>query len=89
MGFAESDPTAQSIVAAFRAALAKLSWTDQQPIGVSVIKPGQLLGSATVILALSCVSALAQQVTGVPGSPGATPRSTENSFHRLIRNSAG
>ena len=28
MGFAENDPTAQSMVAAFRAALAKLGWTE-------------------------------------------------------------
>ena len=28
MGFAESDPSAQSLVAAFRAALAKLGWTE-------------------------------------------------------------
>ena len=34
------------------------------------ISRSMLAGAA--LLALSCVSALAQQVTGVPGSPGAT-----------------
>ena len=41
------------------------------------------------LLVLSCVSALAQQVTGVPGSPEATTTITENNFRRPIRNSAG
>ena len=39
-------------------------------IKTSTIKTSLLAGVA--LLALSCVSALAQQVTGVPGSPGAT-----------------
>ena len=34
------------------------------------IRRSMLAGAG--LLALSCVSALAQQVTGVPGSPGAT-----------------
>ncbi len=34
------------------------------------ISLGMLAGAS--LLALGCVSALAQQVTGVPGSPGAT-----------------
>ena len=36
------------------------------------MKTSHLLISVASVLALSCVSALAQQVTGVPGSPGAT-----------------
>ncbi len=36
------------------------------------MKTNHLLFSAASVLALSCVSALAQQVTGVPGSPEAT-----------------
>ena len=36
------------------------------------MKTSHLLISVAGVLALSCVSALAQQVTGVPGSPGAT-----------------
>ena len=36
------------------------------------MKTNRLLFSAASVLALSCVSALAQQVTGVPGSPEAT-----------------
>jgi arylsulfatase len=34
------------------------------------MSPGMLAGAG--LLALGCVSALAQQTTGVPGSPGAT-----------------
>ena len=36
------------------------------------MKTSHLLISVASVLALSCVSALAQQITGVPGSPGAT-----------------
>ena len=36
------------------------------------MKTSHLLISVAGVLALSCVSALAQQVTGAPGSPGAT-----------------
>ena len=41
-------------------------------IGVIVVKTSHLLISVVGVLALSCASALAQQVTGVPGSPEAT-----------------
>jgi putative ABC transport system substrate-binding protein len=36
MGFAENDPTAQSMVAAFRAALAKLGWTDGRNVRIEL-----------------------------------------------------
>ena len=36
------------------------------------MKTSHLLISVASVLALSCVSALAQQITGVPGSPSAT-----------------
>jgi len=36
MGFAESDPTAQSMVAAFRAALAKLGWTEGSNVRIEL-----------------------------------------------------
>ena len=45
--------------------------------------------AAASLLALSNITAFAQQVTGVPGSPGATTTITENNFRRPIRNSAG
>ena len=37
-----------------------------------MMKISRSLLAGAGLLALSCVSALAQQVTGVPGSPGAT-----------------
>jgi hypothetical protein len=40
-------------------------------IGRSMLAGASLL-ALTSLLALGCVPALAQQVTGVPGSPGAT-----------------
>jgi hypothetical protein len=36
------------------------------------MKIGRSMLAAAGLLALSCASALAQQITGVPGSPGAT-----------------
>ena len=36
MGFAENDPTAQSMVAAFRAALAKLGWTEGSNVRIEL-----------------------------------------------------
>ena len=36
MGFAESDPAAQSMVAAFRGALAKLGWTEGSNLRIEV-----------------------------------------------------
>jgi Sulfatase len=42
------------------------------PTGVSTMKISRGMFAGVSLLALSCVSALAQQVTGVPGSPGAT-----------------
>ena len=36
MGFAESDPTAQSMVAAFRSALAKLGWTEGSNVRIEL-----------------------------------------------------
>ena len=36
------------------------------------MKIGRIMLAGASLLALSCVSALAQQVTGVPGSPEAT-----------------
>lgn len=42
----------------------------QRELPIMKISRSMLAGAG--ILALSCVSALAQQVTGVPGSPGAT-----------------
>ena len=36
MGFAESDPTAQSMVAAFRAALAKLGWSEGSNVRIEL-----------------------------------------------------
>jgi putative tryptophan/tyrosine transport system substrate-binding protein len=36
MGFAENDPTAQSMVAAFRAALAKLGWTEDSNMRIEL-----------------------------------------------------
>ena len=37
-----------------------------------MMKIGRIMLAGASLLALSCVSALAQQVTGVPGSPEAT-----------------
>jgi arylsulfatase len=40
--------------------------------GVFAMKISHYVFAAASLLALSCASALAQEITGVPGSPGAT-----------------